>query len=94
MTQNKSSNIFIELSKAIKQKNYVFNYPLNCIFERTRYDPNSRAYHIVDRLNVNLQEGRNAFEKSEKSIFDGNASPYSEHLVIVNTFFQSRQCSL
>jgi hypothetical protein len=57
MAQNKSSNIFIELSKEIKQKNFVFNYPLNCIFERTRYDPNWRAYHVVDRLNVNLQEG-------------------------------------
>jgi hypothetical protein len=35
----------------------------------------------------------NAFEKSEKSIFAGNAPLYNEHLVIVNAFFRSRRCS-
>jgi len=58
MAQNHSSNIFIEVSEAAKQKNYQsFNYPLQCVFERRGYDPLSRTYDVVDYLNVNLQQG-------------------------------------
>jgi hypothetical protein len=30
---------------------------LQCVFEKRRYDPNSRTYVVVDHLNVNLQQG-------------------------------------